>query len=209
MLIFDFDGTIADSLPVLLSCFNEHATYYGYKKIGDESYADQLRSKDGQEILKELGVSYLKLPFVVRAVRKSMSAKMAMLKPFPAITDVLRELHQQGVSLGIVTSNAQANVEQFLQMHNLDFFEFVHGESSIFGKKKVLKNLLTKNRCDASSTIYIGDETRDIQAAQANAIRCAAVTWGFNTVDRLKQEKPDFLIRRPEELLGLAKSWLE
>ncbi|HLB58081.1 MAG TPA: HAD hydrolase-like protein, partial [Gammaproteobacteria bacterium] len=55
-------------------------------------------------------------------------------------------------------------------------------------------------------TFYIGDETRDIQAAKKNHIYSIAVTWGFNNKKVLAAEKPDFLIDNPKELLAVLKT---
>lgn len=202
ILGFDFDGTIADSLPALFECLNNNASYYGYKKADNVA---QLRSKETKEFLKELGISSFWLPFVVRTIRKDMVLKMPDIKPFPDMVDVLTQLHNQGVLLGIVSSNSQENIEQFLQAHNIKFFSLIHGQSSIFGKSKILKNLLSDYELDATSVIYIGDELRDIEAAQANKMRCAGVTWGFNTSALLQEQYPDYLINKPEELLLLKE----
>ncbi|MFZ1324135.1 MAG: HAD hydrolase-like protein, partial [Candidatus Saccharimonadales bacterium] len=52
-------------------------------------------------------------------------------------------------------------------------------------------------------TVYIGDETRDIQAARMAFIRAVSVTWGFNTRRILEKQRPAYLIDTPEELLSI------
>ena len=54
-----------------------------------------------------------------------------------------------------------------------------------------------------SEMIYIGDETRDIQAAKKAGIRSAAVTWGYNSRKALEAQSPDYLIHSPQELFHL------
>ncbi len=201
MIIFDFDGTIADSLPTLLECLNNNAAYYGYKKINDP---DMFRDKNMQEVMRELGITFLKLPLVVRAIRKEIGLKITHIKTFPGMEQVLKQLHEQGISLGILTSNSQENVKIFLQANNMDFFNIVYGNSRIFGKGKILGNLIKKYNLD-TSTIYVGDETRDIEAAKENNIRCIGVTWGYNTAQALQEKKPDYIIAKPEELLEVVK----
>ena len=65
------------------------------------------------------------------------------------------------------------------------------------------KKLLKKYKTDKSQTFYIGDETRDIDAAKKNGIYAVAVTWGFNSEKILLQHQPDFIARRPEDLLNI------
>lgn len=200
ILIFDFDGTIADSLQALIESLNKHAHYYGYKQITD---VDSLKNKEMSEIFKELGLSALKVPFVVRAVRNEMHSKIQTLNPFPGIAETLAQLNQKSISLNIITSNSTKNVELFLQKNSMNFFQHIHGESSVFGKGKIIKKFLDVHNMQASKVIYIGDEIRDIEAAKYNNIQSAAVNWGFNSLQKLQEKNPNYLIYRPEDLLHL------
>jgi phosphoglycolate phosphatase-like HAD superfamily hydrolase len=200
ILLFDFDGTLADSLLVLLLCINNNADYYGYNKITD---VESLRNKDAHEIIKELNMSLFKVPFIVNTVRNQVREKMHEIKPIAGVPEMLRQLHEKGVVLGIITSNSAENVKIFLQNNNLDIFTYIHGESSIFGKSAVLKNFLKKHALDPADVVYVGDEVRDIEAAKANTIKSAAVTWGFNKREKLEEQKPDYIINTPGELLIL------
>lgn len=201
MLIFDFDGTIADSLSALISCFNNNATYYGYKTVTN---IESLRNKEAREIMRELELPSLQLPFVVRTVRNEMRSLIHTLKPFPEIVETITELYKKGVCLGIISSNSKENVQLFLQNNNMDFFKYIHGESSIFGKNKVIKSFLRSNSIKASDVIYIGDETRDIEAAKYNNIKSAAVTWGFNNSQKLQAQNPHYIINSPKDLFNLV-----
>lgn len=202
MLIFDFDGTIADSLPALFQALNNNASYYGYKKIDN---LNSLIGKDSAELLQAFEISFIKLPLVVNAIRKEISTQMTSIKPFDNLLSIFSQLHSQGIKLGIVTTNSTENVKQFLAHHNLDYFDLIHGGNSLFGKGKILHQLLKDHNLKASDIIYIGDETRDIDAAKENSIRCAAVTWGLCTAEKLTIKKPDFMISEKSELLALAQ----
>lgn len=201
LLLFDFDGTIADSFDVVLECINDNAEYYGYKKILPKEI---LKSKNIHHIFRDMELSIFKIPFVVSAIRKEMRSKMTDIKPFSGIPDVLYKLHAQDITLGIISSNSQENIEIFLHKHELRIFTYIHGEASIFGKNTVIKNFLSKHKIDQKQVIYIGDEVRDIEAAKANKIKSAAVTWGFNTREKLQELRPDYIINTAVELLKLG-----
>lgn len=201
ILLFDFDGTIADSFDAVLECINDNAEYYGYKKI---LHKELLKNKNIHDIFREMEFSIFKIPFVVSAIRKEMRSKLGTIQPFPGIPEILFQLHLQNIPLGIISSNSQENIEIFLRKHNLNIFTYVHGETNIFGKNTVIKNFLTKHSLDPIYVTYIGDEVRDIEAAQANKIKSAAVTWGFNTLEKLEELKPNYIINTPEELLILS-----
>jgi len=104
---------------------------------------------------------------------------------------------------GILSSNSSNNVTEFLNNHDLNFFDFISASSRIWGKNINLKKLLLSHGFNMDEVVYVGDEVRDIIAAKKVGIRVAAVTWGYNSKKALRSQKPDYLISSPEELLNL------
>ena len=123
------------------------------------------------------------------------------IKPFPQLESVLPKLSEKYV-LGIVTSNDPVNVKKFLLAHNLDYFAFVYSDGSLFGKGKIIKNLLHKYSYAPENVIYVGDEVRDIDAARTAGINVVSVTWGLNSKKVLLENNPDFLIDNSTALLS-------
>ena len=78
------------------------------------------------------------------------------------------------------------------------------GGLPLFGKERVLRQIIRKNQLNPAQVIYVGDETRDVEAARKTAIRVIAVGWGFNTSQALARHQPDFLIQRPGELVEVV-----
>jgi phosphoglycolate phosphatase-like HAD superfamily hydrolase len=70
----------------------------------------------------------------------------------------------------------------------------------MFGKAKVLKELLNKENLNKDDCIYIGDEVRDIEACKEIGLRLVSVTWGYNVDSVLKAYNPDFLANTPQAL---------
>jgi phosphoglycolate phosphatase len=75
----------------------------------------------------------------------------------------------------------------------------------LFGKNKIITNILKRRHLEKEETCYIGDEDRDIEAAKKAGVKSAAVTWGFNTKKRLASINPDFLITKPSDILTIVK----
>ena len=73
----------------------------------------------------------------------------------------------------------------------------------MFGKDKKLRSAMRKYNLNPKETFYIGDETRDIEAAKKVRIKSVAVTWGFESEKVLKKADPDFIIKSPEEFLAI------
>lgn len=203
-LIFDFDGTIADTLDRIFKIYNKMSAEFGYRKVNKKEL-EVLRNKTHFEILRKIGefdISIFKLPFIINRGREELAKEIGSFRPFSGIKETLRELKRQGVRLGILTSNSKNNVEVFLKKNNIDFFEFVY-EKNFFGKGRALKSLIKRHSIDKDQAVYVGDETRDVAAAKEAGVGSAAVTWGFNKREILEKQKPDFLLEKPGELTAL------
>jgi len=206
VIVFDFDGTIADTVDALISIANRLAIEFGYKQITPEQLA-YLRNLTSREIIKYSGVSLLKIPFLLKKVKSELKNKIHEFQPIPGIQEALTELKNQGYHLGIITSNSQENVTAFLNNHNLDnLFDFIYSGVTIFGKTTIINNVLKQKQISNQAVIYVGDETRDIEASKKANIRVVAVTWGFNSPEVLSKQKPDYLIHHPSELLEVVRN---
>jgi phosphoglycolate phosphatase len=206
VIIFDFDGTIADTVDALISITNSLAKQFGYIPISYDELSI-LRNLTSREILKYSGLSAFKVPFLVKRVKSELKNKIKDLKPIPGIREALIALKADGHRLGIITSNSKDNVTEFLQVNELEnLFEFIHSGVTIFGKTTIMNNLLRQKQLKTQEVIYVGDETRDVESSKKANIKVVAVTWGFNSQEALAKEKPDFLIHDPQELVEVVKN---
>jgi HAD superfamily hydrolase (TIGR01549 family) len=206
VVIFDFDGTIADTLDAIVSITNRLALEFGYKPT-TQAELTQLKNLNSKQIIKQSGISIFKLPFLIRKVKAELNKEIQRLRPISGIKQALITLKNQGNRLGILTSNSKENVVAFLETNGLqDLFDFIYSGKTIFGKSKVINNLLKQENINLEELIYVGDETRDIEAARKSHIKAIAVSWGFNSEEVLAEQNPDFLIHQPNELIEVIKS---
>ncbi len=202
LIIFDFDGTLADTLGALLRITNRLAPEFGYPQISDEQLAN-LKYLSAWEIIKISKVALWKLPFLLKRVKEEFPGEVQSVKLFPGVIELLTTLKSQGYRLGIVSSNAEANIRSLLKQHQIEnLFDFIHGGASTFGKGKAIGKIIRQYNCPKADAIYIGDEIRDIQAARSIKIRVVAVGWGFNAPTALIDRQPDLLITKPQALLN-------
>ena len=201
VVLFDFDGTIADTYNAIVKITNQLSSEFGYKLLNEEELL-LLKNLSSREIVKLSEISIFKIPFLVRRVRTELSKEIANLSPIPDIIPVLWELQNRGYTLGIVTSNIIENVEVFLHKNQIySLFSHIHPTSSIFGKHRVIDRVIKNNRFERERVIYVGDETRDIRSARRSQIGIVSVSWGFNSGEILQEYKPDYLVNSPSELL--------
>lgn len=206
VIIFDFDGTLADTIDILLSITNRLSAEFGFKSATKEELA-QLSNLNSWQILQYSGISIFKFPLLIRRLKAELHSEIPHIQLFPGIKEVLLELKKRGFQLGIITSNSRENVLGALEKNGLqDTFTFIYSGST-FGKHKVINKWLRIENIHTEKVVYVGDEIRDIDAAKKTGIKVIAVGWGFNSPQALAAQNPDFLIEHPQELIKIMNSW--
>lgn len=195
LVIFDFDGTICPSFDLFIDELNTLSEAYGHRKI-NENDRRNLRDLTAGEVIKELRISRSRLPFLMSRLKRNVQCRILALEPVEGISEVLHDLKSRGVSIGILTSNSEANVQAWLQTHNLDIFDFIFTGNNLFGKSKHLKQIAGY----LEGVYYVGDEARDMEAARQVDVKAVAVTWGYNSQKCLETANPDYVCHHAKEL---------
>ncbi len=204
MILFDFDGTIADTLPAALKIANRHLNQIGHNPISKEQLKE-LRNMTPFQILRQFTVPVWRLPGLIKKIQNDLLKEVDHIKLFPGIEKALYDLIFARYHLGILTSNKKETVDTFLRKHRITFFEFIQCEPNIFEKPRLIKHFLKKHQLKPSEVIYIGDEIRDIEACRENGVEIISVTWGFNDENSLKQNKPNYIAKTPQELVTILQ----
>jgi phosphoglycolate phosphatase len=106
LIIFDFDGTIADSLEIFIEATNRLSKEFGCQQISADQVA-YFRTLNLRAMIQQIGIPGWKLPFFLRRFRQELNHLVADLQLVDGMREVLLELKQQNHRLGIVTSNSQ------------------------------------------------------------------------------------------------------
>jgi phosphoglycolate phosphatase len=201
LIIFDFDGTLADTFPVFLHLFDEAAGKYGFQPI-DRSRQHLLRGLDARQLMALHGIPLWKVPAIARFMRASMGHGADGIRLFAGMADVLRALKAQGVVLTIVSSNARGNVLRILGPEMAALFTQFECGASLFGKLSKIRKVLAATGIAPEHTMLIGDEIRDARVSAEAGIAFGAVAWGYNNVEALIAENPRQVFHRVADLLG-------
>lgn len=200
-IVFDFDGTLADSIASAVAIFQRIGPSLGLKPIADP---DAARSMPTRQFLKQIGVGFWNLARVVRAYQAAAAEEAHELKLFPDWPETLRLLRERGFHLGILSSNREDTIRTCLRANGVEeLFAFVVGYPKLFGKAKALHRILKAQKWERDQLLYVGDETRDIEAALKAKVRVVAVGWGFQRLAVLQEAKPTECIESPRGLLAL------
>lgn len=206
IVIFDFDGTIANTIGALANIYNILAKRF-HLNVLTENELSVLKNSSPKEIINRVGISgfkIFKIPFLIKAGRAEIKKEIKMFKPIPGMHQALAQLKSLGYKLGIVTSNSKENVNEFLKINDLEYFDFVYS-AGIFSKDKQIKKFIESNRLTPGDVIYVGDEIRDIEAAFKNGIKVIAVSWGFNSKKSLEKLLPDYVVDKPSQLIEVIR----
>lgn len=201
-IIFDFDGTIADTFDAVIKIVNKDPGRFGIDGI-DETEVPRLRGMSMRYLIREFNVNLIHLPKFVSMVQAELYEEADTIEPFPGIVTLLLDLKSAGAELGIITSNSKKMVERFLAKEDIHVFDYIHSEKAFFGKHQAIKNIMTKHSFEKEDTIYIGDEVRDIEATKRVSLPIASVAWGYNDYKALKLLDPDFIAVTTDDLRSI------
>jgi phosphoglycolate phosphatase len=140
LAIFDFDGTLADSFPLVLSMMNDVADRFSFRRVR-EGELDELRLCDAREIMRRLGVKRWKLPMIARYVRTRMAADVDQIALFPGAGQMLADLSTAGVRLAVVSANGEDTIRTVLGPDNAALIGGFAAGVSLFGKRSKLAKM--------------------------------------------------------------------
>jgi phosphoglycolate phosphatase len=200
LVIFDFDGTLADSAGWLGEVIGDVARRYGFRALSGAEL-EALRGMDTRAILAHLGVPTWKLPLIARHLRRRMARDSHRIAPFPGVRELLERLAGHGLLTAVVSSNAEHNVRAILGPESAARICYFACGAGLFGKRAKLRDVLRWSRVPPQQAIAIGDEVRDLEAAAGARIDSGAVSWGYATPELLRAHQPTVMFESVEDVL--------
>ena len=204
-VIFDFDGTIADTMPF---SFSRSLELLRKEKIDlpEKEIIKKIKSNSYLELMKEFKLSWLRIPFmlqIVKQTQRDLYSQIDKIKIFSGIENLLKDLKNSNYRIGILSSNMQRNVNKFIKIKRLNFFDIIYCESNILGKDQTFRKMMRKYNLKPEEIIYIGDEIRDIVACKKVGIKIIGVSWGLHTFEALQKNGVDYIVKKPSEILKI------
>lgn len=204
LVIFDFDGTLADSFPWFIASLDQTADHFGLERVKPEEI-ESLREMSSRDALNYLRVPMLKLPAIMLYMHNLFAEGIGDIPLFPGASEMLGALHEAGVKLALVSSNAEANVRHVLGTHTVGIIDRYACGSSLWGKAQKFGSVLRALRQSPARTVAIGDEIRDIDAARQAGLSAGVMTFGYNSRKALDSHGPDYLF---DDYEGLKRAVL-
>lgn len=205
-VIFDFDGTLADSASWFMAQLPQLAADHGFRSPSP-CEIDRLRRLPTREVVSVLNVSPFKLPSIAADLRRRAACDASSISLFEGVPEMLENLRSSGVRLAIVSSNAEPNVRAVLGQSGR-FVEAYGCGAALFGKASKFRSVLRQLGVPPEHACAVGDEVRDIEAARRAGITAVAVDWGYNAATALVAAQPDVILRAPSEMINFMRARL-
>ena len=178
LAIFDFDGTLADSLPWFRSSFPDMIARFDLAPVSADEL-EGLRMMSGRQIMARLNVPMWRLPAIVSDMRKRKLAAAGEISLFDGVEGMLAELQLLGIKVAIVSSDSEESVRRVLGPITAGLISRFDCSAAVFGKHRKFRRVARHFGTSPADTICIGDEIRDIEAARAAGMASGAVAWGY------------------------------
>ena len=202
LLLFDFDGVLADSLDLYAEAVARCLLRIGTPIVKNREDYLALFEGNFYESMAAKGVDLAAFAGAAKEILPGLDYDA--MKPFDGLIPVLEALRKENL-LVVISSNGFRTISRMLDLFGFDrFFEGILGSDFLFSKKEKIAHALAKYGIDRRRTFYIGDTTGDILEAREAGVRTVAVTWGWHSREKLVAARPDFLVDRPEDLLQVG-----
>ena len=201
-VIFDFDGTLADSKYLFMKAWNLYAERYNYDYVTEQDILPS-RNLTIHERAKKYRFPMHKLPIILPKIYRYFKQHIDEVQFFEGIIEMLHAIHQAGYRIVIISSNAKENIELFLKRQQVHVVSEVLTSSRLFSKDTVIKKFMHNQKLTVDDVLYVGDEIRDIIACNKIGIPFVWVSWGLDGYELIKKENPAYVVHSPKELSKL------
>lgn len=203
VIIFDFDGVLADTLEDMLEFGRLVCARLGYQRTPQRSDLDALTRMSLVDYAEQLGIAEHQRQLFAQMCVEMFAQKETPHNLFDGMQAVLAHLSQAN-RLAIVSANGGGVIEKFLRYHQIEpHIEIVLGVESPGSKAEKICQIVERLEANHEDVFMVGDAASDIQAARQAGVHSIAVSWGHQSRQRLAQAQPDHLVDTPQELLNI------
>lgn len=207
-ILFDLDGTIADSAQGIMSCYRHTIDKLGLCELSDE----KLRTFIGPPIPYNFETTFqnvdidraMKIYFDYMVNEKTATLQNSL---FDGIQDAIKRITLAGKFQYICSSKRSITSVEILDYFSLSsHFKGVYGandDGSGADKAFIIGQALAAHDLDLKTTVMVGDRFHDIDGAKKHGLRSIGVAWGYGSEEELRDAGADEYVKTPEELLSL------
>ena len=203
-LLFDLDGTLIDTVDLILKSYRHTVNAHGYTPLPDKEW------------LKNLGIPlriqfrhFTEEPDEIQAmistyVEHNMEHHDSLVLEYPGVRDAVASFRDVGYRLAVVTSKMHGGLERGLERGGYDgLFEVLVGADDVENPKphpEPVLMALEKLGVTPERAVFLGDSPHDMASGKAAGVRVGAVMWGPFSREELADSEPDYWLESPSDL---------
>jgi pyrophosphatase PpaX len=205
--LFDLDGTLIDSIRLILDSYHHTLTQHNLPARTDEDWLKGVGTplavqfsewRKSPEVLEALIATYREY---------NLRHHDSMVTVYPGVLEAVREIKAAGIQTGLVTSKNRLGALRGLKLVGLEaLMDVLVCADEVTNPKphpEPVEKAVALLGADPSTTVYVGDSIHDMHSGRAAGVKTAAALWGPFGRDHLESASPDYWLELPAELVGL------
>ena len=210
LIVFDFDGTLGDTLELILKCNHETRRRMGAPVIPDSTIIGTIGIPlwDGIKVMNP-GIDEADIPAWMKMYREVFDGLKHQIVPilFPGVKETLASLHGQGIILTVASSRGKVSLNDFLMAMGIaPYFDYVLGAEDVVNAKpnpEPVQKTLERFGVIGPECLVVGDMPVDIQMGLgAGAVTCG-VTFGNSSREALEAAGAHYVIDSFDKILSI------
>jgi len=207
VVLFDLDGTLIDSVELIVSSFRHTMRVHAKEELTAAEYrrtlGTPLRTQFASSARDEA-----ELDAMIATYREfNLTHHDEYVEAYPGVVGAVEALHAAGCRMGIVTSKVRDTAQRGLEVAGFpDVFELVIGADDCEQHKphpEPVQRALERMDVPANGSVYVGDSPFDMQSGRAAGVLTAAILWGPFEREALHHTEPNLWLTQPAELARL------
>ncbi|MEM3555993.1 MAG: HAD-IA family hydrolase [Candidatus Micrarchaeia archaeon] len=205
-VLFDWDGTLYDSIGASFKIYQELFKKYANLNLSSDYFKNTF-IVDYHKYYAMHGIPESKWEEVDNLWLKRFHEMEEKLHLFPGVMEMLKKLKKMKLKLAVVSNGTGGRIKKEMRKNGIyEYFDAVITDDEVKEFKPNPKGVLEALKIMGvtnSVALYVGDMIEDVEAGRNAGVKTAAVTWGAHSLERLKPSKPDYIIKKIDELIGI------
>lgn len=206
--IFDFDGTLVNSLPSIAYFANNALNKYNLPSIPEERYKKLVGNGAvilTKRMLKEVDADPALFDKVYHEYYDTYDQNFSHLtEPYEGIADLLKELKKSGCKTAIVSNKPDVTTKKICDELFGDLIDICRGQIEgcpIKPDPTAVFEVIEQLGAEKDKCVYCGDTITDMETGKNAGLYTVGVLWGFRDVEEIKSGQPQLIVSKPSEIL--------
>jgi phosphoglycolate phosphatase len=210
-VIFDLDGTLANTMPDLQTAMNNMLSRLGYKTRTKSDLLKAINRGAREFVRRSLPKEVQDVDFILESALETYEEEYSLCYcektvPYNGIEALLTELHSRKIKVGVVSNKQNSFVQVILsKLFDKGLIDLGLGQGSMPVKPNPQSTLFCAKELNAKShqCLYVGDSDVDMETAKNAGMKSIGVSWGYRPSECLTEAGANYIINEPSEILSI------